>query len=244
VTGRRVQARAILIALLAIALLAAGALAWIGRSGPDPLPPRAERPKLMLLTSLPLIFPERLSLESGGSPALDALESRYSVEPIGVADARSLATGRLLLMAHPLAQPAAALVDLDRWVRNGGRVLLLADPRLDWPSELPLGHPHRPPPNFADTGLLGHWGLRLDAPEKAGPDERTIDGRRIRLSSPGALIGGCRIAGDGLVARCSIGKGRATVVADSDLLRPVGASRAEIDSNLQFLLAELARLER
>ena len=44
-----------------------------------------------------------------------------------------------MLLAHPMAQTADALVDLDRWVRGGGRVLLLADPRLEWPSERPLG---------------------------------------------------------------------------------------------------------
>ena len=74
----------------------------------------------------------------------------------------------MLLMAHPLAQPAEALVDLDRWVRDGGRLLLLADPKLDWPSKRALGDTLRPPPAFADTGLLAHWGLRLDAPADGG----------------------------------------------------------------------------
>jgi hypothetical protein len=89
--------------------------------------------------------------------------------PIGVADAASLKGKKLLLMAHPRAQPAEALVELDQWVRGGGHVLLLADPRLDWPSERPLGDRLRPPPAFADTGLLAHWGLRLSGPEPDGP---------------------------------------------------------------------------
>jgi hypothetical protein len=242
---RRVPARW-LVAILAIALLAAAALALAGRNPPADLPPRPEarQPALMLLSSLPLIFPESFGLGGGGSRTLGALESRYRVEPIGVADAHSLAGGNLLLMAHPLAQPAEALVDLDRWVRDGGRVLILADPKLDRPSALPLGHIHRPPPYFADTGLLGHWGLRLDGPEGPGPAERTVGGRTIRLSSPGRLSGSCESAGEGLVARCAVGKGKATIIADADLLQPPGASPAEIESNLQFLLAELARLER
>src|SRR5690349_9596380 len=92
--------------------------------------PRAEvqRPVLMLLTTLPLVFPEQFTLESSGSKALTALETRYRVVPIGTADAGSLKQGHLLLLAHPLAQPSDALVDLDRWVQGGGRVLLLADP--------------------------------------------------------------------------------------------------------------------
>ena len=74
-------------------------------------------------------------------------------------------------MAHPLAQTAENLVALDAWVRGGGRVLLLADPMLEWPSKRPLGDPLRPPPMFMDTGLLAHWGLRLDAPDERGPSD-------------------------------------------------------------------------
>lgn len=244
--ARRGRPLAVLVAVLAIALLAAGALAWIGRDGSRELPPRAasERPPLMLVTSLPLIFPEEFGLEMQDSPALEALESRYRVLPIGVADAQSLGDGDLLLMAHPLAQPAEALVELDSWVRNGGRVLILADPRLEWPSELPLGHSHRPPPYFADTGLLGHWGLNLDAPDHPGPQERVVDGRRVSALSPGRLTGRCDTAGEGLVARCSIGRGRATVIADADLLQPKTASSKQVQSNLQFILSELERLEQ
>ena len=243
---RRGGLAAVLSAILAIGLLAAGALAWIGRGTDQELPPRqpSQRPALMMVTSLPLIFPEEFGLNNFGSPTLEALESRYKVEPIGVADAQSLEQGDLLLMAHPLAQPAEALVELDSWVRQGGRVLILADPRLDWPSERPLGDLHRPPPYYADTGLLGHWGLRLDAPEEPGPQEHVVDGRRVRTGSPGSLSGSCETLGEGLVARCSIGRGRATVIADADLLQPAGASPEQAESNLQFLLSELERLEQ
>lgn len=229
-----------------LAVLAAGAFALSLQERTNQLPPRppGERRTLMLVTSLPLIFSEEFSLQSSGSPALDALETRYRVVPIGVADSRSLEQGELLLMAHPLAQPAEVLVELDSWVRGGGRALILADPRLDWPSELPLGDVRRPPPFYADTGLLGHWGLRLDAPDEPGPQERLVDGRRVLVESPGALFGHCPTSGEGLVARCLVGEGRATVIADADLLQPRSGSEAERDSNLQFILAELDRLER
>jgi hypothetical protein len=228
--------------VLIAALIGGGAVALGGRSGPAPLPDRAEaeRRKLLLLTSLPLVFPERFGLEAAGSPALTALERRYSVEAINVADAATLAGSRLLLMAHPLAQPAEALVALDAWVRGGGRLVLLADPKLDWPSERPLGDRLRPPPAFADTGLLSHWRLKLYAPDVAGPVERKVDGRQVQLSSPGTLSGACGLRSDGLLARCTIGRGRATIVADADFLRTGDADSA----NLQFLLAELDRIER
>jgi hypothetical protein len=195
---------------------------------------------LLLLTSLPLMFGENFSV-NGGSQALSALEARYRVVPISVTGDTDLAKGRLLLMAHPLAQPAEDLFALDAWVRRGGRVMLLADPALDWPSSRPLGDPLRPPPMFMDTGLLAHWGLRLDAPEKLGLQERSLAGYSILTVSPGRLIGGCAIGGAGLVAHCRIGKGRATIIADADFLDAERLGRA---SNLDSLLAELAALEQ
>lgn len=225
-------------------VLVGGAVALATRDRPDELQPRAaaERPKLMLVTSLPLIFPEEFTLEGGGSKALAALETRYTVLPIGTTDAQALKQGRLLLMAHPLAQPAESLVELDRWVREGGRVVLLADPRLDWPSIRPLGDKLRPPPAFADTGLLAHWGLSLDARDE-GPKERRLGERTVLAASPGLLSGSCAISPDRFVARCRIGRGRATIIADADFLN-VEQLDGHKDDNLDALLAELAALER
>ena len=240
----RRSARALAVAVAAAVLVAAAALALVTRDRSSPLPARApsERPALMLVTTLPLLFPESFSLEGGGSKALEALETRYRIVPIGTTDLQALSQARLLLMAHPLAQPAEALVDLDRWVRDGGRVLLLADPRLDWPSERPLGDNLRPPPGFADTGLLGHWGLKLDAPDESGAVERELGGRKLLAWSPGSLSGRCALGREGFVARCRIGRGHATIVADADFLN-VEQLDGGRDQNLDALLAELSALE-
>jgi hypothetical protein len=226
-------------------LIVAGAGLALVRSSPQPLParPEAKRPALLLLTSLPLVFGEQFSLRGGGSPTLKALKTRYRVVPISVTDAADLSKGRLLLMAHPLAQPAEDLVALDEWVRRGGRVLLLADPMLESPSERPLGDPLRPPPMFMDTGLLAHWRLRLDAPDQRGAELRRLGGYDVATVSPGELSGGCAIARDRLVAHCRIGRGEATVVADADFL-DADALGAAGKHNLDALLAELDRLER
>ncbi|WP_294122915.1 DUF4350 domain-containing protein [Sphingomonas sp.] len=172
-----------------------------------------------MLTSLPLVFNEQMSLDGGGSSALTRLEQRYRVETISVADAASLKGPRLLLMAQPRAQPAEALVELDRWVRDGGHLLLLADPKLEWPSQRPLGDKLRPPPMFADTGLLNHWGLTL---------------------SESGLVssGSCEVADPGLVARCRIGKGSATVVADADFINVEDPDAPGLD----LMMSELSRL--
>jgi hypothetical protein len=226
--------------LLAAMAAAALALAIVRR---DRAPAPGERPPLLLLTSLPLMFGEDFSLQSGGSPALRAIETRYRIVPISVTDPKELAKGRLLLMAHPRAQPAEDLVALDDWVRGGGRVLLLADPMLEWPSERPLGDPTRPPPMFMDTGLLAHWGLRLDPPAERGERPAKLGGYDVLSASPGQLFGRCAISADRLVAHCRIGKGRATIVADADLL-DVAHLGSRAAHNLDALLAELARLER
>jgi len=241
---RRASARMLIIAAGVLLLAGAAALALAGRGRDEGIGPRpeAQRPPLMLLTTLPLIFSEGFTLHEGGSKALSAIETRYRVIPIATTAAASLSQARLLLLAHPLAQPAEALVDLDRWIRQGGRTLLLADPRLEWPSERPLGDKLRPPPSFADTGLLAHWGLRLDAPEEAGPRELQLGGRPIAAWSPGVLSGSCRIGEAGFVARCRIGRGQATVVADADFLN-VDQLDGPTENNLDALLAELAALE-
>ena len=229
-TGAR---RRVLVVIAAV-LLAAGALALAGRRAE---PPR-DRPTLLLLTSLPIVFSEDFSVDRGGSPALTALEARYDVRPISVTSARELGREQLLLLAHPPAQTAENLVALDRWVRAGGRVLLLADPLLEWPSARPLGDPLRPAPMFADTGLLRRWGLRLDAPDEAGPRMQRLGELEIMTASPGTLHGGCRVSPDRLTADCAIGKGRAMVVADADFIG-VDNLDGPVSRNLDALVAAL-----
>lgn len=226
--------------LAAVALVAAAfAMTRSHQLRPQP----SAKPTLLLLTSLPLVFGEQFSLQGSGSPVLKALQSRYRVVPISVTSPQDLSKGRLLLLAHPPAQTAENLVALDDWVRRGGRALLLADPMLEWPSSRPLGDPLRPAPMFMDTGLLLHWGLRLDAPDRRGPALRQLGGYQVLTASPGALSGRCAISPDRLVAECAIGKGRAIIVADADLLDTADLSSGA-SHNLDAVLSELALLQR
>jgi len=233
-------------ALVIVALIVMAAVAFGRDHGEIEARPEGQRPKLMLLTSLPLVFGEQFGLQNGGSNALSALETRYTVVPIGSTNRSELGQAKLMLMAHPLAQPAENLVDLDRWVRAGGRLLLLADPMLVWPSDRPLGDKLRPPLSFADTGLLQHWGVRLDSPDQSGPVERRLGGKTIVAGSPGTLISTeCAVESGAFVARCKVGRGRVTIVPDADFLNVEGPGAIDgpTDRNLDALLAEIAALE-
>jgi hypothetical protein len=239
--------RAAGVAALLVATLSIGAFFHFHRNHASSVPaprPLSQRPPLMLLTTLPIMFPEGFTLKAPPSAALEALQSHYRVVPISVADAAELDHRRLLLMAQPQAQPAEALVDLDNWVRGGGRVLLLADPALEWPSDRPLGSLLRPPFALADTGLLAHWGLRLQAPDRLGKAEVELDGLELSTRSPGSVaVTGheCSVESGGFIARCRIGSGEATVIADADFLNvPFGQGES---ANLDALLIELERLE-
>lgn len=221
---------------LAGTLVALVAIALAAFAGHERHAPRSQRPSLALLTSLPLVFGESFGLEGGGSQTLSRLRERYEVVSIAVADASSLAGKRLLLMAHPRAQPAEVLVELDQWVRGGGRLLLLADPKLEWESARPMGDPLRPPPAFADTGLLAHWDVELTGPVEgavtAGNGDQSVQTRSIGYLSSKT----CHVVGDRFVARCRIGKGHATIIADADFL--LGEA-----GNLDMLIDELDRLD-
>lgn len=193
-----------------------------------------DKPELLLITALPIVNGEKFALEAGGSPALTRLEQDFRVRPIGISDAASLRGGTLLLMAQPRAQTAEALVDLDHWVRRGGRVMILADPRLEWPSERPLGDALRPPFEYADTGLLKHWGLTLEAPIAAAAG--TTTGSRGSLHAEAGAT--CQTSPDGRMATCTIGKGKAEVIADADQLN------VDQPGELDSFVAELQRLAR
>lgn len=208
--------------------------------------PDEARPELFLLTPLPLMWSESFGLDQPGSPALTALEAEYRVTP---ADLPSrLADGALLLAAQPRALPAEELVALDAWVRRGGRLVLLADPMLEWPSDLPLGDRRRPPMSFPDTGLLAHWGLRLEAPDERGPKQSSLGGKPVVTASPGTLVrtgSSCVVSDGGLLARCPIGKGRVSIIADADFLH-LGSGRRDgpTDGNLPALLSQLVDMSR
>ena len=92
-----------------------------------------------------------------------------------------------------------------------------------------IGDRLRPQPAFADTGLLAHWGLRLVAPDA---NSESSTGHLASSSN-------CIVVGGGMIARCPIGRGWVTVIADADFLNVEDSE----DDGLSLLVGELNRLE-
>jgi hypothetical protein len=187
-------------------------------------------PVLGLMTTLPLQWSEggveaAVSSDAAPHPVYARLSVVYQVVPVDNLD--QLAGLKLLFLAQPRGLSPGELVKLDAWVRGGGRLLLLADPALQWGSLYPFGDKRRPLFTSMLSPLFAYWGVELVLPiDKAEPTAlRRLDGMTIRTQTPGewrAKPGAknmfCKIAADMIYAECAVGKGRAVLVADADLL--------------------------
>lgn len=233
--ARRGRRRRAAIAAVTLAAVALGALLLVPAvrkpydaliAGPGDGPPAAQRPRLLLMTSLPIVWGEYGAFDRRSRPSqtLRALREEFEIVPIDVLDRPSLADGRLLLLAQPRWLSPVELTALDAWIRGGGRALILADPDLVWPSDLPLGDVRRPLTASLLGPLLAHWRLELLPPPRSGAVPWLADDgrRRIVMDSPGRFAGGgaeCRVRPPAFHARCAIGAGRAILLADADLVR-------------------------
>ena len=195
----------------------------------------AARPLLGLMTTLPLQWSDGgieadLSNDAQPHPVYLRLQRQYDVRPIDSFNMLETPKISLLVLAQPRALAPTELVALDQWVREGGQLLVLADPALQWGSLYPLGDKRRPLFTSLLSPLFSHWGLELVLPmtDVAEISLRKIDELTVRTQTPGEWLpkaGGegakCQIAAHQLLADCHVGKGRALLVADADLLDAV-----------------------
>ena len=223
-----------------LAVVAAGLL-LLGAGAPAPAPtPGEARPPVMLMTGLPLVWGEKGPFDPSSRPAAAYVElsESFGFEPVDVLDPASLERGKLLFLAQPQRLAPAELTALDAWIRRGGRALILTDPMLNWPSELPLGDIRRPPPVGLLAPLLRHWRVAMDAPAEPGEVAARWNGRRLVLDSPGRFRSAgpdCVVGREGWTAWCRLGRGRVRLVADADLLHdslwaPRGPDRPTADN--------------
>lgn len=230
-------------------LLAALAVcAMAGSAGAEPAP--APVP-MGVMGTIPLYWGEAEEmgdLLSGAEPhwARAVIERDHELRPLDTLAAETLAGLDLLLLAQPRALAAAENVALDRWVRDGGRLLLFADPMLTGESHFPLGDRRRPQEVILLSPILTHWGLRLQFMEDqpAAPRMVAADGVELPVRLAGSFVRedagtGCALDAEAVLARCAIGAGRAVILADAALLDLHDPHPAAPDA-LAWLLRQMA----
>jgi hypothetical protein len=232
---------------LLLVVLVLAALAW-------PMENAAKRP-LGLFTSLPIYWNERASvneaLDSGGAAhwVRSRLEKDSRLVPLDTLDDGELAKLDALVMAQPRPLAPQENVALDTWVRDGGRLLLFADPFLTEQSRFALGDKRRPQDVVLLSPILKRWGLQLTFDDRQADAERLVRYRsaslperlagRLHLVEPGAPAR-CSLAAEGLIAECRIGKGRAVIMADAAILEADRAPKSA-EPALSALLARAFR---
>lgn len=228
-----------------------------GRTDPSPIIPSLPRQKMALMSSLPLVYGAGIDMagvvagKADPHPLYKALAASHDLVLPDALDAAALEGVTIAILVQPRAFRPAELVVLDKYVRSGGRLLLFVDPQLDWPGGMGLADPQGPLRSTLISPLLTHWGLELQNPEIES----------LRLGQPGVLLvhpgyfavlqgkfgdALCSVDSPLAIARCRVGKGRAVLIADADLLNPeILENRDETGSAhrrfIYDLLIDLAR---
>jgi len=233
-------------------------------------PPSApgERARLGLHTGLPLYRPLGIDVEAmargqGEVPwQRRALEKSHALVPL---DTLSPTIGLVpgdppvdplegldrLAVIQPRALSPADNVALDEWVKAGGQLLLVLDPMLTGEYDLPLGDPRHPNSVALIPPVVERWGLQIvyDETQESGPRFASHEGGTIPLALAGevrALRGrdkGCTFAASRALARCRVGEGSVTVLADAavfeheSLAAEAGQGRSAIGALVDYAFA-------
>lgn len=205
----------------------------------SPAPPTI---RLGVMSSLPLFWPIGAGIAdiAGGDAPLpwqrEVLAGSFRLEPLdtlalipGLApdapETDPLAGLTRLAVIQPRGLSPADNVALDAWVRGGGRLLLMLDPALTGDYDLPLGDPRRPVESALIPPVVARWGMAVRFDEAQEAEVRTaplgaarlplVLAGEVAISDPGAAQ--CAVLAGGAAARCMVGKGRVTLIADAAL---------------------------
>ena len=177
------------------------------------------------------------------------LAEDFQLRPLSYLDPDALAPLDILLLAQPRALSGEENVELDAWVRGGGRLLLFADPMMTGHSRFAIGDRRRPHDVTLLSPILAHWGLAMEFVEDQPFGTRLIDADGIVLpvNLPGRFVPTgerrtCTLSGEAVLARCSIGRGHVTVLADAallDLHEPDGSAPAALEALVRFAFGQI-----
>ena len=174
----------------------------------------------------------------------DLIEQRFDIEPLDTVEPDAIDGLDRIIMAQPRPLAPSENVALDNWVRAGGRLLIFADPLLTRHSDFALGDRRRPQDVVLLSPILTRWGLELRFDDaQPSEEERLISasGNQYPVNLAGQFVatgdGKCTISEAGLFARCSVGNGRVTLMADAVILD--SEETAATSAQRQVLLATL-----
>ena len=236
---------AVLLALLAIA----GGAAWVFAAKPQPREPLGLVTSLPIYWG---DGAEMSAIVSGASETTwvrAVIEQRYDLNPLdSLVPAVDLMDGKRaevdplkgldrLLIVQPRGVSPQDNVALDQWVRGGGKLLLVLDPMLTGQYAVPIFDPRHPSASALIPAVMARWGLAMQFSESQPLGGAMIDTKAfgpVPVQMAGELVvseesagdsaarGECVIEPGGLVARCKLGSGTVTVVADAALYEQVG----------------------
>lgn len=220
---------------LGLTMLAAGLLVQCSQDATNASAENRVPVKIQLMTSLPIIWGEGASMQNilagktSPAPIYAHWQENYDITAVDSFEALDDSGTDIVLLAQPPAMAPADIAAVDSWVRAGGKAIILTDPMLLWPTDLPLGDRRRPLASGLLSPLLAHWGLELQAPDEAGSGAVELEFSGATISTAG--IGTfkilpqqltdrdeCILSKANVMASCEIGKGRAIILADADFL--------------------------
>jgi hypothetical protein len=256
-------------AALAGALLALsachGAPAAAPQAEQNATPAPVPTARLGLMSSLPLYWPLGADVDAlaSGRAAVPwqraALAQDYLLEPLDTLspipalsrDAPAtdpLAGLTRLAVVQPRGLSPADNVALDRWVRGGGRLLLVLDPALTGDYAAPLGDPRRPVDSALIPPVVARWGMAVGFDEDQTPAVGTA--RLGEAALPLAVRGlvtitdpaaaDCTLLAGGAAARCRVGSGTVMLIADAALFEHAELA-GEGGAGLRAVMAEALR---
>ncbi|WP_340587097.1 ABC transporter [Erythrobacter alti] len=213
---------------------------------------RDGEPVIALMGTIPIYWGEAAGFDellSGTAPAhwaREVLERRAELAPLDYLSEDALAPHRYLLLAQPRGLSGEENVALDSWVREGGRLLLFADPWMTGESRFHIGDRRRPQDVALLSPILTHWGLDLEEYNHAlggGLHNIDHDGQMLPIDSSGTFRllagdGGCQLELSGLLADCRIDQGQVLIMADAAILDAAGPY-PHAESGLESLLARI-----
>lgn len=232
------------IAAALLALTGCGETAGTPPDAPETMVPAADLPKLGLMSSLPLYWPEGADMAALATGAVNlpwqrrVIETRYAITPLDTlssipalspdaAEVDPLAGLERLAVIQPRGLSPADNVALDQWVRAGGRLLLVLDPVLTGEYAAALGDPRRPVDTALIPPVVKRWGLDVGFTIHATEEgyRKTIrlpGGEELPLAYPGMIEIADQAANrcassHSVIATCRVGQGQVTLLADAAL---------------------------